>query len=205
MKTTYPPREFAKLVSYTVRTLQKWDCKGILIAKRTPTGRRFYTHEQYLEFVGAVAGEKSICVGYVRVSSQSQSPDLKNQKKALARFCAVSKMPPDLWIEDIGSGLNYKRKGFNRLLEMVESGSIHTIIIAHKDRLVRFGYEWFRAFCQKHGARIFVMEDESLSPEEEMVKDLMVIVHCFSCRLYGLRSYKKDLKRALDQKNSTDG
>jgi putative resolvase len=91
----------------------------------------------------------------------------------------------------VGRGLNYTRKNVLRLMEMVEHGEVSEIVIAHKDRLVRFGFEFFEKCCNAHGCRITVMNAESLSPEEEMVKDLLSIVHCFSLRLCGLRRYQK--------------
>jgi putative resolvase len=78
-------------------------------------------------------------------------------------------------------------------MEMVEQGEVSEIVIAHKDRLVRFGFEWFEKFCKDHGVEILMMNAESLSPEEEMTKDLLSIIHCFSSRLYGLRKYKKKI------------
>lgn len=84
-------------------------------------------------------------------------------------------------------------------MEMVERGEVAAIIIAHKDRLIRFGYEWFEGFCSNHGTEIIVMNNESLSPEEEMTKDLLSIIHCFSSRLYGLRKYKKKIKEFLQE------
>ncbi|MEO7164689.1 MAG: IS607 family transposase, partial [Bdellovibrionia bacterium] len=87
-------------------------------------------------------------------------------------------------MSDVGSGLNYKRKNFVMLLDIVEKREIESIIVAHKDRLVRFGFEWFEEFCRKHGTRIIVINHESMSPQEEMTKDLLRIIHCFSSRLY---------------------
>jgi putative resolvase len=92
-----------------------------------------------------------------------------------------------------GSGLNYNRKNFTALMDMVERGEVTEIVIAHKDRLVRFGYNWFERFCANHGTTITVMNIESLSPEEEVTQDLLSIIHCFSSRLYGLRRYKKTI------------
>ncbi len=77
-------------------------------------------------------------------------------------------------------------------MDMVERGEVSEIVIAHKDRLVRFGYEWFERFCTNHGTKIVVMNVESLSPEEEVTRDLLSIIHCFSSRLYRLRRYKKN-------------
>jgi predicted site-specific integrase-resolvase len=100
------------------------------------------------------------------------------------------------WLSDIGSGLNYKRKQFNRLMEMIELGQVRRLVIAHRDRLVRFGYEYFEAFCDRHHTEIIVINGEAMSPEEELVRDLVAIVTVFSARLHGLRSYRKVLKEA---------
>ncbi|GHO67356.1 hypothetical protein KSC_062480 [Ktedonobacter sp. SOSP1-52] len=104
-------------------------------------------------------------------------------------------------MSDIGSGLNYKRKQFNRLMEMVELGQVRRIILAHRDRLVRFGYEYFEAFCERHHTQLLVINGENLSPEQELVRDLIAIVTVFSARLHGLRSYKKAIKDAALQKD----
>jgi len=133
----------------------------------------------------------------MRVSSANQRNDLQSQRKALEGFCTAQGLAVDEWIEDVGSGLNYKRKGFNKILSDCETGTVGKIIIAHKDRLVRFGFEWFESFCTKHGTKLIIMNQESLSPQEEMVKDLMTIVYVFSSRLYGLRRYKNQIKEAV--------
>lgn len=201
MKNTYAPREFAKLVGRTVNTLQKWDREGTLAAHRTPTNRRYYTHDQYLSYIGRHTPDKKI-VTYCRVSSAGQKADLTSQRGAVEQFCMASGRAVTIRIEDIGSGLNYERKGFVSLLEMVERGEIAEIILAHKDRLVRFGFEWFEKFCNDHGTKITVMNAESLSPEEEMAKDLLSIIHSFSPRLYGLRKYKKKITEKLMESRS---
>jgi predicted site-specific integrase-resolvase len=133
------------------------------------------------------------CILYARVSSSNQKKDLLSQKKALEDFCIASGRPMDERLEDIESGLNYNRKSFILLMEKVERGEVSEIIVAHKDRLVRFGFEWFEKFCKDYGTTIIVMNAESLSPEAEMTKDLLSIIHCFSSRLYGLRKYKKKI------------
>jgi putative resolvase len=186
----YPPREFARMVGRTVHTLQRWDREGTLPAKRTSTNQRYYTYEDYLRVLGREPRERH-AYAYLRVSSPVQRPDLANQRATVEQFCIAAGKEIEDYLEDVGSGLNYKRKNFLRLMEMVEHGEVSEIVIAHKDRLVRFGFEFFEKFCSDHGCRITVMNAESLSPEEEMVKDLLSIVHCFSSRLYGLRRYKK--------------
>jgi putative resolvase len=192
MKNTYSPREFGALIGRSVITLQRWDRQGIMKAGRTPTDRRYYTHEQYLQYIGQKAVQKKI-VAYRRVSSSGQKKVFASQKEAVEQFCIASGRAVAEKLEDIGSGLNYKRKDFIRLMEMVERGEVSEIVIAHKDRLIRFGFEWFEKFCADHGCTITVMNAESLSPEEEMTKDLLSIIHCFSSRLYGLRKYRKKL------------
>ncbi len=181
----------------TTNTLQKWDRKGILKAHRSPTtNRRYYTHDQYLQYRGLVAAEQGLTIVYARVSGVAQKPDLANQVKALEVYCQEHSLKVDEWMSDIGSGLNYKRKQFNRLMQLVELGQIRRIVIAHRDRLVRFGYEYFEAFCERHHTEIVVINGESMSPEQELVRDLMAIVTVFSARLHGLRSYRKVLKDA---------
>lgn len=198
METIYPPREFAKLVGRTPQTLRLWERKGIIVAHRSTTNRRYYTYDQYLALMGSGL-EKRQTVVYYRVSSSSQKQDLKSQKDALEQFCIASGRAVDQWLTDIGSGLNFKRPHFVELMKQVERGEIKEIVIAHKDRLVRFGYEWFETFCKDHGTSLTVMNAESLSPEAEMTQDLLAIVDCFSSRLYGLRKYKKTLKEiAID-------
>jgi len=196
MKNTYSPREFGALIGRAVNTLQRWDRMGILKAHRTLTNRRYYTHEQYLKFIGQKAAVKNIMT-YCRVSSAGQKKDLAAQKEAVEHFCVASGKPVGAALEDIGSGLNYRRKQFVRLMQMVERGEVFEIVIAHKDRLVRFGFEWFEKFCNDHGCTITVMNAESLSPEQEMTQDLLSIIHCFSSRLYGLRKYKKKLREMI--------
>ena len=201
MDNTYSPKEFGKLIGRTTNTLQKWDREGKLKAHRTPTtNRRYYTHDTYLLYRGLVAEEQGLTIVYTRVSGVAQKPDLAKQVHALEAYCKQHSITVDEWMSDMGSGLNYKRKQFNRLLEMIELGQVRRLVIAHRDRLVRFGYEYFEAFCQRHHTELVVINGEAMSPEQELVRDLMAIVTVFSARLHGLRSYKKVLKDAALQK-----
>src|SRR2546425_8128054 len=200
MDNTYSPQAFGKLIGRTTNTLQKWDREGILRAHRSPTNRRYYTHDQYLQYRGLVAQEQGLTIVYARVSGITQKPDLAHQINALGAYCKQQSLKVDEWMSDIGSGLNYKRKQFLRLMEMIELGQVRRIIIAHRDRLVRFGYDYFEAFCQRHHTEIVVMNGEAMSPEQELVRDLIAIVTVFSARLHGLRSYKKAIKDAALQK-----
>src|SRR5438105_2528314 len=143
MRSTYTPKEFGQLIGKATKTLQKWDREGRLKAHRSPqSNRRFYTHDQYLEYMGLKASIGGKTIVYARVSTAAQKPDLANQTAALKAYCEGRQIKVDEWMQDIGSGLNYKRKQFNRLMELVERGLVKTLVIAHRDRLVRFGYEW---------------------------------------------------------------
>jgi putative resolvase len=203
---TYKINEFSSLLDRSVRTLQRWDKEGALIAHRNIKNRRYYTHDQYLKYLGIKADDTKKVIVYSRVSSSNQKNDLTSQRKALEEYCSARGYCVDLWIDEIGSGLNYSRKQFNKLLADIEVGQVSKLIVAHKDRLVRFGFEWFESFAKRHGTQIEVMNYESLSPEAEMTKDLLSIIHCFSSRLYGLRKYKKNLNdivklKACEQSN----
>jgi putative resolvase len=202
MEHTYTPQEFGRLIGRTTNTLQKWDRKGILKAHRSPTNRRYYTHDQYLEYRGLKAADEGQTIVYARVSGVAQKSDLANQIKALQIYCEQHHIQVDEWMQDIGSGLNYKRKQFNRLMELVELGEVRRLIIAHRDRLVRFGYGYFEAFCERHNTQILVVNADTLSPEQELVQDLIAIMTVFSARLHGLRSYKKVIRDAALQKDT---
>jgi predicted site-specific integrase-resolvase len=146
---------------------------------------------------------RRIAVSYCRVSSANQKDDLISQKKAVADFCGSAGIAIHEAISEIGGGLNLKRKQFLRLMSMVEARAISTLVVAHKDRLVRFGMDWFEYYLEHHGCNLVVINNESLSPESEMVQDLMAIIHCFSCRLYGLRRYKKIIKEAATENSNS--
>ena len=193
--TNYKPKDFAELLGVSVKTLQRWDREEILKAHRTPTDRRYYTYDQYLQFKG-IQTENDVrdVVIYARVSTGNQKDDLHNQVEFLKQFCNAKGVIVNQCIEEFGSGLNDNRKKWNRLLEEVMENKIKTIVISNKDRFVRFGYDWFESFCEKFNTEIIVVKNETLSPNEELVQDILSILHVFGCRLYGLRKYKKQIR-----------
>ena len=193
--TNYKPKDFAELLGVSVKTLQRWDRDGILKANRTPTDRRYYTYDQYLQFKG-IQTENDIrdTVIYARVSTRNQKDDLQNQVEFLKQFCNAKGIIVNQCIEDFGSGLNYNRKKWNKLLDEVMENKIKIIVISNKDRFIRFGYDWFEKFCEKFNTKIIIVNNETLSPNEELVQDIISILHVFSCRLYGLRKYKNQIK-----------
>ena len=193
--TNYKPKDFAELLGVSVKTLQRWDREGTIKANRTPTDRRYYTYDQYLQFKGInTEDDTRQVVIYARVSTRNQKDDLQNQVTFLRQFCNAKGIIVDQCIEDYGSGLNYNRKKWNKLIEDCMLGLIKTVIVAHKDRFVRFGYEWFERFLKSDGVEIIVVNNEKASPEQELVNDLISIIHVFSCRIYGLKKYKKQIE-----------
>jgi predicted site-specific integrase-resolvase len=195
---TYSVSQFARRIGVTIHTLQRWDREGRLRALRTPTNRRLYTDDHLAQVLHVRRGDmQRRTVVYMRVSSNAQKPDLAKQRTALESFCAARGLAIDEWIEEIGGGLNLKRPKFVALVDRIISGEIATIVIAHKDRLARFGVELIQHLCDVHGTALLVLNAETLSPEREMVQDLLAIVHCFSARLYGLRNHRKALKKVL--------
>lgn len=197
----YRLNEFATLLNVDVKTLQRWDKSGKLTAFRTPTNRRFYTHKQYLQIMGLeqeinVSNQKNVVI-YSRVSSRNQKDDLENQIEFLKNFANAKGYIVDNIYQDIASGLNFKRKNWNKLIDDCMENKITTIIIAHKDRFCRFGFDWFENFLKKYGVEIIVVNNDKLSPQQELVQDLISIIHVFSCRIYGLRKYKSIIKNEI--------
>ena len=195
--SNYKPHEFAELLNISVKTLQRWDREGILHAFRTPTNRRYYTYEQYLEYKGISKNEKKVVI-YTRVSTSNQKEDLKNQVEFLKQYANAKGIIVDEVIQDYGSGLNYNRKKWNKLLDECMLSAVGIIIISNKDRFIRFGYEWFERFLSKFNVKLIVVNNESLSPNEELVQDIISILNVFSCKIYGLRKYKRKLREDED-------
>ncbi|HWZ18998.1 MAG TPA: IS607 family transposase [Ktedonobacteraceae bacterium] len=202
----YTPAVFAKRVGVSVKTLQKWDRMGVLPAKRTITNRRYYTDEDLAAALRLPRVQKErLTVAYCRVSSQAQKPDLANQRRVLEAFCTQRNIEVDEWMLEVGGGLNFKRKQFLSLVDAIVEGQVERVILAHQDRLARFGYQLLVHLCETHQCELLVMNTEELSPEQELVQDLITITHGFSSRLYGLRNYRKALKKAIaDDQSSQD-
>jgi predicted site-specific integrase-resolvase len=170
--------------------LSKWEQEGNIQAIKTPSGQRRYDIESITrKFISPTRDT----VIYARVSSRGQQEDLDLQIEAIKE-----RYPSAEIISEIGGGLNFKRKKLLTLLERVMSGTIGTIVVAHQDRLARFGFDWLNWFCQQFDCTIVVLNETNLSPEAEMVEDILAILHCLSSRLYGLRKYKTQIKKDQD-------
>ena len=151
--TSYKPKDFAELLGVSVKTFQRWDRENILKVKRTLTDRRYFTYEQYLEFKGINGSDNDRkTVIYTRVSTNWQKDDLKNQIEFLLNFTSSKGIIVDEIIEDIGSGLNYNHRKWNKLIEECMENKVDSIIVTHKDRFIRFGYDWFERFLSKYNS-----------------------------------------------------
>ncbi|SFG68230.1 Predicted site-specific integrase-resolvase [Sporolactobacillus nakayamae] len=188
------PQEMANKIGVTVTTLQRWDRSGKLVANRTPTNRRYYTEEQLNEYLGIKKNNPRKNVAYARVSNFGQKDDLKNQIEFLRNYVNGKGVILDDVITDIGSGLNYKRKKWNLLIDDIMNNKIDKIYVTYKDRFVRFGFDWFERLADRFNTEIVVLNNPDLSPLEELTEDLISIIHVFSCRIYGLRKYKKKIE-----------
>jgi putative resolvase len=179
-----PPRKACEYLNVSEKTLRNWDRDGLIVTIRTPKNQRRYD-------IDSVLGSQTTRVTalYARVSSAKQKEDLQRQIDFLQE-----KYPKGKLYKDIGGGLNFKRKGLLSLLEQVMSGNIESIVVGHQDRLARFGVDLIRWFCEQKDCQLVVLSRTELSPERELVEDILSIIHCFSCRLYGLRKYKSTIK-----------
>ena len=187
----------------SVSTLQRWDRTDVLKSRRTPTNQRYYTDEELNKVLNLEqeTESKRKNVGYCRVSTQGQKKNLENQQEFVSIYSLNHGVILDEIYTDIGSGLNYKRKNWSKLLKQVENNEIDKIYITYKDRFVRFGYEWFEDFCASHETEIIVLNQKQTSPKEELTEDLLSILHVFSARSYGLRKYKTEINKELKEIN----
>lgn len=183
----YPSRETARILGVLPNTLRKWADMGEINCIKTQSGQRRYDVESY---IGKSTTSTTIC--YCRVSSHKQRDDLERQVKYLR-----NQYPSAEFVKDIGCGLNFKRKGLKTILERAMSGTHITLVVAHRDRLARFGIDLIRQIIEQNGGKLVVFDETLLSPEQELTNDLLNIVHVFSARMPELRSDKKQIHQII--------
>lgn len=192
----YRVSEFAKRIGRSASTVRRWEREGRITPRRTPTGQRYFDDTDVRRVLQPGYDERSRkTVVYCRVSSPNQKDDLRSQVQAMEQFCLGRGVAVDEWVTEVGGGMNLQRKKFLRVMDAIERGEVSTLVVAHKDRLARFGFDYLEHAANRNDCDIIVANQESLSPENELVQDLLAIVHTFSCRLYGLRRYEKSLKQ----------
>ncbi|MDA8095441.1 MAG: IS607 family transposase [Betaproteobacteria bacterium] len=183
--------EAAEFLGVAAQTLRRWEREGKLIPdERTPGGRQRYDLARLRpdQFHAEEASRRTIA--YARVSSHDQKDDLERQKQVLERYCARQGWTFEV-IADLGSGMNYHKKGLTRLLDAVIDGESGRLVITHRDRLLRFGAELVFAICEAKNVEVVILnQGEDTTFEEDLAKDVLEIITVFSARLYGSRSRK---------------
>ena len=198
----YSIGEFAKLINVTTQTLRNWDKQNKLKPVILESGHRRYTNE-HLNLINGIKESTKINVIYCRESTKMQKESLKLQEEKIKEFCISNGIKIDKVISEFGSALNYKRQGLLELIDLITKNKVENLIIYYKDRLVRFGYELFEELSKKYNFKILIIDssESNKSKEKEFVDDLISIIHYFSMKLYGSRSYKQKVKKAEDNLN----
>ncbi|MEA3489276.1 MAG: IS607 family transposase [Candidatus Omnitrophota bacterium] len=180
--------EAAKLLGVSIQTLRRWEREGELLPDRkSDGGTRYYDLDRLF---GIENVETDLTIAYARVSSHDQKEDLKRQAELLGTYCAVKGWTFEV-IQDLGSGMNYRKKGLKRLLDLIITRKIRRLVLTRKDRLLRFGAELVFALCEAKQVEVVIInQGEEISFEEELAQDVLEIITVFSARLYGSRSHK---------------
>ena len=192
LRKLVPIQEAAEALGVSAQTLRRWEREGKLLPdERTAGGRRRYDLARLQpEMFRSEAKARRRTVAYARVSSHDQKDDLERQKQVLELYCAQQGWTFEV-IADLGSGMNYHKKGLKRLLDAVIDGQIGRLVITHKDRLLRFGAELVFAICEAKNVEVVILnQGEDTTFEEDLAKDVLEIITVFSARLYGSRSRK---------------
>ena len=181
----------ADLLGVSAQTLRRWERQGKGIAsQRTPGGQRRYDVSLLRPQKFIVGDEERPTVAYARVSSHDQKEDLTRQEKILEMFCSAHGWKFEI-ISDLGSGMNYSKRGLKKLIQKILSGDIGRLVLTHKDRLLRFGAELIFSLCEERGIEVsLINQGKEPSFEEELAADVLEIITVFSARLYGSRSKK---------------
>ena len=188
--------KFAKMVGVTTTTLRRMHQSGDFIPHYvTKGGTRYYSMEQLKEFSNAPETEKLV-VGYCRVSTPAQKDDLQKQVENVKSYMYAKGYKFEI-ITDVGSGINYKKKGLRQLVNKINNHEVSTVVILYKDRLIHFGYELLEYLCEINGINIEIIDNTEQSKEQELTDDLIQIITVFANRLYGQRS--KKTKKLIDE------
>ena len=190
--------EAAEYLGVSISTMRRWEQEGKLIPSRTAGNQHRYDTIELMKFRGQKTNAK-YTIAYARVSSSDQKDDLERQVNNISNYC-IAKGYQFRVIKDVGSGLNYNKKGLNELIESICAKEIDRIVVNYKDRLLRFGYEMLEQVCNLNGVKIEIINfTEDKTYEEELVEDVLSVVTVFSSRLYGSRSHKANkLKRNVE-------
>jgi len=195
-------KEASKLLGVHQRTLYNWDRDGKIETIRTPGNKRLYNVTKFIksndvnlkeinldDLDNLTSNKKKLNISYARVSSKSQSDDLERQKKLILKHYPKHKL-----IVDIGSGINFERPGFRKILDMAIQGQVNELVVAYKDRFTRFGFKLFENIIKDYssGKITVIRKTDNLEPEAELVNDVMQIMNVYVAKMNGLRKYNKN-------------
>ena len=201
----------AKILGVSKETLRRWESSGKIVSERTAKGHRRY-NEYNLRGLTENKTKNNLTIGYARVSSHDQKKDLIRQVDLLESYSAAKGWHYEI-IQDLGSGLNYNKKGLKKLLYKIFSNDVKRLVLTHKDRLLRFGAELIFSICEHYGVEIVIINaSEKSSFEDDLVQDVLEIITVFSARLYGSRSRKnkklleslKDVAKNVSENEKTN-
>ncbi|WP_242055766.1 MULTISPECIES: IS607 family transposase [Nostocales] len=185
------PNEAANTLGVCLRTLRRWEAEGKISTIKTPSGQRRYDVEKFIKKESEPDGGRAIVI-YARVSTRPQKADLDRQVERLSALYPGAEV-----VKEVGGGLNLRRKGLINLLGRVLRSDIRTIVVAHKDRLARFGFDIIEWLCEQFDCNIVVLNQVSLSPHAELVQDIVAILHSYHIRLYSIRRLENQIKQEL--------
>ena len=193
----YSVEQAAELSGFHPNTIRRWADDGTIPSYRTKGGHRRVCIDDYIKSPNAPSEER-VTICYCRVSSPKQRDDLTRQVEYMRE-----RYPDAEIVKDIGSGINFERKGLRSILERAMRGTVVTLVVAYRDRIARFGSQIIEFVLQQSGGQLVVLNEVSLSPEQELTTDLLTILHVFSCRLHGLRKYKTQIQEDPDLSGSS--
>lgn len=191
--------EVSEITGLAHSTLRLMHRKGEFVpAKVSPGGTRYYSDEQVKEYMGVKTVSKRIVIGYARVSSKKQEDDLDRQIENLKTYMYAKGYSFEI-ITDIGSGINYSKKGLTKLLERIHKGGVSKVVVLYKDRLIRFGFELLETVCKLNDCEIEIVDNTPKTNEEELVNELVKVVNVFGSELKGeqsklVKQFVEDLK-----------
>ena len=187
----YSSKSVTKILGVTAQTLRNWDKEGKLKpAYIKSNGYRYYSEDSILSYTQERKTKKEVnVIGYARVSSKKQTDDLERQVNNLKIYLDNKYKSYDI-ITDIGSGINYTKKGLQLLIDKINKKEVDIIVVLYKDRLLRFGFELVEYFARINNVKIEVLDKINKTQDEELVEDLIQIITVFSCKIQGKRKTK---------------
>lgn len=203
MSKYYSINEFSKILGVSAQTLRNWDRNGKLHPHHTSSnGYRYYSHEQLSQVMNVKPNLNRITIGYCRESSHKHKDDLERQIENVKLYLTAKGQPFEI-ISDIGSGINYKKKGLQELVKRITQNQVEKVVVLYKDRLFRFGFELIEYIASLYNCEIEIIDNTEKTEQQELVEDLVQIVTVFSCKLQGKRANKarKLVNELIDEEN----